>query len=87
MLVAAMRKVAANPEGPVTRNRTDLLPGIRSLHLRHVRQDRRAAPVRQPVHIIYYRAIEPGIIEIVRILHERMEPLRHLEAAPHEQDD
>lgn len=81
LLVAAMRQVAADPEGPVTRNRKDLLPGIRSFHLRHARPDRRADSVRQPVHVIYYRAVLQGIIEIVRVLHERMEPSRHLSAA------
>jgi plasmid stabilization system protein ParE len=29
------------------------------------------------VHIVFYRAAEPGIIEIVRVLHERMDPWRH----------
>lgn len=87
LLVAAMRKVAADPEGPVTQNRKEILSGIRSLHLRQVRRDRRAGSVRQPVHVIYFRAIEPGVIEIVRVLHERMDPGRHLGAAPDEPDD
>ena len=85
MLVAAMRHVAADPEGPVTRDRKDLLPGIRSLHLRHVRRDRRVSSVKQPVHVIYYRVIRPDVIEIVRILHERMEPSGHLGAVPEEE--
>ena len=29
--------------------------------------------------MLYYRVIQPGLVEIVRILHERMEPSRHLE--------
>jgi hypothetical protein len=32
------------------------------------------------VHILYFRVIRPGLIEIIRILHERMEPGRWLEA-------
>src|SRR5437016_421892 len=35
--------------------------------------------VGRPVHILYYRKIQPGLIEIVRVLHERMEPSRHFE--------
>jgi toxin ParE1/3/4 len=31
-----------------------------------------------PVHVIFYRAIEPGLVEIVRVLHERMEPGRQV---------
>jgi toxin ParE1/3/4 len=37
LLVAAMRKIAAEPEGPATRRREELRPGIRSFHLRHAR--------------------------------------------------
>ena len=69
LLVAAMRQVASDPEGPVTRNRKDLLPGMRSFQLRHARPDRRADSVRQPAHVIYYRAVRPAVIEIVRVMH------------------
>lgn len=80
LLVATMRKIAADPEGPTTRNRNDLLPGVRSVHLRHAQRERRARSVRQPVHVIYYRIGQPGVVEIVRVLHERMEPSQHLGA-------
>ena len=78
MLATAMRKVAADPEGPTTRTRADLAPGLRSLHLRYSRADASKAKVRRPVHILYYRAIAPDLIEIVRVLHHRMDPSRHL---------
>jgi len=32
-----------------------------------------------PVHVLYYRVAEEGVIEIIRVLHERMEPHRHLD--------
>jgi len=35
MLATAMRKIAADPQAPTTRNRSELLPGIRSFHIRH----------------------------------------------------
>jgi plasmid stabilization system protein ParE len=35
LLAAAMRVVAANPEGPLTQARNELSPGLRSIHLRH----------------------------------------------------
>ena len=57
VLATAMRKVAADPEGPVTRDRAELLPGIRSFHLRHARNDNVEAKVARPVHILYYRMI------------------------------
>ena len=40
----------------------------------------------RPVHILYYRIIQPGLIEIVRVLHERMEPSRHLDASAVDKD-
>ena len=61
--------------------RTELAPGLRSFHVRHVRQADRGAGVRRPMHVIYYRVIQPELVEIVRVMHERMEPSRHLGAA------
>jgi toxin ParE1/3/4 len=79
LLAAAMRTVAGNPEGPLTQTRNELAPGLRSFHLRYARVKAPQAKVKKPVHILYYRAIQPGLIEIVRILHERMEPSHHFE--------
>jgi toxin ParE1/3/4 len=77
-LTAAMRRVAADPEGRSTANRAELDPGIRSFHIRHSRDESREAPVASPVHVIFYRVIQPGLVEIVRVLHDRMEPGRHI---------
>lgn len=77
ILAAAMRMVARDPEGPLTQARTELLPGLRSFHIRHTRGTSAQTKVRRPVHVLYYRATQPGLIEIVRVLHERMEPSRH----------
>jgi toxin ParE1/3/4 len=30
-------------------------------------------------HVIFYRSVESGLVEIVRVLHERMLPENHLE--------
>ncbi len=81
-ITAAMRKVADNPKGSTTRARPELLTGIRSIHLRHVRVHNVQERVRHAVHVIYYRAIAPDLVEIVRVLHERMEPRRHIEIEP-----
>jgi toxin ParE1/3/4 len=84
VLAAGMRKVAAEPEGPTTRDRVELSRGIRSFHLRNARAGKAEAQVRRPVHILYYRAVRPGLVEIVRVLHEHMEPSRHIGADPEE---
>jgi toxin ParE1/3/4 len=78
-LMRAMRQVASDPQGRLTRPRSDLRPDLRSFHLRHVRQGARQAAVKRPVHVIYYRVAEPGLVEIARILHERMEPARQFD--------
>ena len=83
-LMRAMRQVASNPEGRLTRPRPDLRPDLRSFHLRHVRQHGRLPSVKRPVHVIYYRVVEPGLIEIARVLHDRMEPARQFETSADE---
>jgi toxin ParE1/3/4 len=74
-----MRRVATDPQGRTTRDRADLLPGLRSFHIRHAGANDPGAKVKRPVHILYYRMLQPGLIEIVRVLHERMEPSYHLD--------
>ena len=80
LLAAAMRRVAGDPQGRLTLDRGELLAGLRSLHIRHSRDESREAPVGEPVHVIFYRAVEPGLVEIVRVLHDRMEPSRHMDS-------
>jgi toxin ParE1/3/4 len=82
VLAAAMRQVAADPQGPTTRDRAELAPGVRSLHARHVRGLAPEPRVKRPVHIVYYRSAGSDVIEIVRVLHERMEPRRHFGGEP-----
>src|SRR5260221_400817 len=78
VLAAGMRKVAAQPMGPTTQDRVELSRGIRSFHLRNARGGKVALQVRRPVHVLYYRAVRPGLVGIVRVLHERMEPSRRI---------
>ncbi len=77
-LTAAMRRVAAFPDGRSTEDRAELVPGIRSFHIRHSRDESREVPVANPVHVIFYRLVTPSVVEIVRVLHDRMEPRRHI---------
>ena len=77
LLSAAILRVADDPGDPVTRDRSDLSPGIRSLHLRYVHDSDLASRVKAPVHVLYYRSVRPDLVEIVRVLHERMDPDRH----------
>src|SRR5262249_37617042 len=70
LLGAAMRTIARSPRGATTRDRADLASGVRSFHIRHARG---ASSVKAPVHVVFYR-INEGLVEIIRVLHERMEP-------------
>lgn len=76
LLYEAMQAVALDPEKPSSRNRNELWMGLRSFHIQHVRP----AVVKHPPHILYYRMVRPGLVEIVRILHDRMDPSLHLNA-------
>ena len=53
-----------------------MLRALRSMHLRFARDV--STDVKAPVHVLYYRIASPGVVEIVRILHERMEPGGHV---------
>ena len=86
VLAVAMRQIADQPEGPLTKKRPELRSGIRSFHVRHTRRSAQNVPVRRPAHVLYYRVAQDGVIEIVRVLHERMEPRRHLDEWPTEGD-
>jgi toxin ParE1/3/4 len=74
LLQAALRAIVRSPTAPTTRDRSDLAPGVRSYHLRLAR---RGHGVADPRHVIFYRKSATSI-EIVRVLHERMEPTTHV---------
>ncbi|MGE3275235.1 MAG: type II toxin-antitoxin system RelE/ParE family toxin [Vicinamibacterales bacterium] len=78
LIVAALRQVAADPAGPLTRARPELGADLRSFHMRHTRASGSVPPVKRPPHLLYYRVASDGVIEVVRVLHERMEPKRHV---------
>ena len=71
LVLAALRRVAENPDGRATHNRGDLQPGFRSFHIRHSRNESREAPVANPVHVIFYRVVQTGVVEIMRVPRER----------------
>ncbi len=76
LLTKAIRMAAAEPELRSSRPRAELRAGIRSLRVRHALGVRN---VKAPVHVVYYRVVRPGWIEVVRVLHERMDAPRHVE--------
>lgn len=84
LIAAALRRVASVPDGRLTVARDDLREGLRAYHIRHSRDDSTEAPVAHPVHVVFYRPINRDLIEVVRVLHERMDAGRHLDIAREE---
>jgi len=74
LLYAAFEQIAARPEGRLTHAVDELQPGLRRFHLRSVLA---AKGVKAPVHVVYYRPAPTGVIEVARVLHERVEPTLH----------
>ena len=78
LLAATLRMIAREPQGVLSRDRPELARGVRSLHMRHARSSLPTKIVNAPVHVVYYRVVEVELIEVVRVLHEHMEPSRRI---------
>jgi toxin ParE1/3/4 len=78
LLTAALRRISRDPLGALTLDWSDLTPRLGSLQVRRVRSESREVPVATPLHVVFYRMAGPDLAEVVRVLHERMEPSRHL---------
>lgn len=80
LLETALAKVVADPGRPGSRDRSDLAPGLRSFHVELAARRRGAAS-----HIVYdlpARPGENGDVIVVRVVHEAMDPVRHIPGDP-----
>ncbi|XUM20605.1 type II toxin-antitoxin system RelE/ParE family toxin [Bradyrhizobium oligotrophicum S58] len=68
-LVLAIGELAKGPDVVGSKARDDIAPGVRTLHV--------ARNGRHGRHLLLYRVGSGQIIEIGRILHDRMDLLRH----------
>ena len=69
-LLGAIAELSSGPAPAGSKARDEILPGLRTLHVaRHGRRGR---------HFLLYRVAKSGHIEIVRILHDRMDLSHHL---------
>ena len=71
-LVQAIGELGDGPDVAGSKARDEIAPGLRTLHV--ARHGRRGS------HLLMYRATPGRIIEIVRILHDRMDLQRHVPA-------
>jgi len=73
--------IAEAPERPGSWDRCDLAEGVRSFHVEHAAGRRGAA-----AHVLYYLrgTLDNGRdgVVIARVLHERMDPARHVPVFP-----
>lgn len=67
--------IVSDPNRHGVRVASHLGDGVHIYHLRHVRQTR----VKSPRHMIIYRLSSSGFITILRVLHDRMDPHRHVD--------
>ena len=75
-LVQAIGELAEGPDVAGSKARDEIMRGLRTVHV--ARHGRRGS------HFLMYRVSAKTTIEIVRILHERMDLQRHLPLAPDE---
>jgi toxin ParE1/3/4 len=75
-LVLAIAELADGPDVVGSKARDEIMPGLRTLYV--ARRGRRGS------HFLMYRAAPKSTIEIVRILHNRMDLERHIPSAPDE---
>ena len=80
LISTALRDVAADPERAGSQSRPEIGPAVRTYHLRHSRERARTPDgvVQRPRHFLIYGRLENDILEVGRILHERMDIKRHL---------
>ncbi|GLR88106.1 hypothetical protein GCM10007857_48180 [Bradyrhizobium iriomotense] len=75
-LVRAIGELADGPDVAGSKARDEIMPGLRTLHV--ARRGRRGS------HFLMYRVAPRSTIEIVRILHDRMDLQRHVPSTPDE---
>jgi toxin ParE1/3/4 len=78
-IVKAIGELADGPDVAGSKARDEIIPGLRTLHV--ARQGRRGS------HFLMYRIAPNSTIEIVRILHDRIDLQRHLALARGEQTE
>jgi toxin ParE1/3/4 len=78
LIRAAFRDLAANPLRIGSKELAGSRPGLRAYHLANSRGRVADSSVRNPRHLIIYRLNGTEVVEILRILHDAMDPDRHL---------
>jgi toxin ParE1/3/4 len=75
-LLRAIGELSGGPDAAGSKARDEIMTGLRTLHV--ARRGRRGS------HFLMCRAAPNSTIEIIRILHDRMDLQRHVPSAPDE---
>lgn len=80
LLVQAILDVAADPHRAGTIRREEIAPAARTYHLLHARSGVAASRgrVNKPRHLVLFRVHAESGVEILRVLHDRMDVARHV---------
>lgn len=79
LIQRALEDIAENAERPGVRHRSELAEHARTYHLRCSRTHvSREDQVKAPRHLILFRQLSSGDIEVARVLHDSMELSQHL---------
>lgn len=77
LLGQALRDIEEDPEHPSSLPRPKLGSQVRSYHI-ELSKKRSGSGVKSPRHVIFYTLKYPGVVKVLRILHDRADPKRHL---------
>ncbi|MDI9349255.1 MAG: type II toxin-antitoxin system RelE/ParE family toxin [Candidatus Symbiobacter sp.] len=73
-----LKNLQNNPNQMGVRIEKEIKLNLYSYPLRNVNQKPLAGKVKSPRHVIYYQISEPNVIQILRILHDKMDVGSHL---------
>ncbi|HEV2160686.1 MAG TPA: type II toxin-antitoxin system RelE/ParE family toxin [Stellaceae bacterium] len=78
LIETALREIVADPFRPTSRDRTNVVQGLRSYHIKHSRARSPEKSVRAPCHILYYRVTQDAdnadAVTLLRVLQDTWEP-------------
>lgn len=77
LLRQAFLDIEENPERPSSRRHPELGPRVRSYRI-ELSKDRSGTGIKTARHIVFYTLQHEDLVLVVRILHDQMDPLKHL---------
>lgn len=82
LIATAITDIAEYADRPGVKERPDLAPGLFTYHLAYSRERTAASSrrVKRPRHFLVFRHKDAQTVEILRVLHDRMDLERHLPA-------